>query len=103
MHLTTILFSVLTALTFTLNSAFAANICTYTSRGCGGSYGCCNNISAGQCCSWGNSYGWSVRMSSMSGSWWAGCYATQSCTNQMAVITVGGSTVCKFDPLLLDS
>ena len=96
MHFASALFSVLCALTLTLNSALAANICTYASRGCGGSSACCNNIPAGNCCWWSSaSLGWSVRMSSMTGSWHAACYGSQSCTNQMASISVGGSTVCK--------
>jgi hypothetical protein len=98
MHFTTASFSVLTALTITLNSVLAANICTYASRGCGGSSACCNNIPAGNCCWWSSSsLGWSVAMTSMTGSWHAGCYASQSCTNQMASITIGGSSVCKSD------
>ncbi|KAJ2911938.1 hypothetical protein MD484_g8481, partial [Candolleomyces efflorescens] len=99
MHFASALFSVLCALTLTLNSALAANICTYASRGCGGSSACCNNIPAGNCCWWSSaSLGWSVRMSSMTGSWHAACYGSQSCTNQMASISVGGSTVCASVP-----
>ncbi|KAJ2922059.1 hypothetical protein H1R20_g10789, partial [Candolleomyces eurysporus] len=100
MHFTTVLFSVLTALTFTLNFGYAANLCTYASRGCSSStYGCCNNLPAGNCCWWSSaSLGWSVRLSNMSGSWYAACYGSQSCTHQMAVISVGGSTVCGSVP-----
>ena len=99
MQLATALFSVLTALTLTFDSANAANLCTYTSRGCSGSYACCNNVPANNCCWWSSSsYGWSVRYSSMSGSWGGATYGNTNCSTEATPISVTGSTVCKSKP-----
>ncbi|RXW19769.1 hypothetical protein EST38_g6090 [Candolleomyces aberdarensis] len=86
MHFTTVLFSVLTALTFTLNSAYAANLCTYASRGCSSStYGCCNNLAAGNCCWWSNaSLGGSVPAANTS-NWHSAAWYWNSRTGQPEV------------------
>ncbi|KAJ2922061.1 hypothetical protein H1R20_g15035, partial [Candolleomyces eurysporus] len=95
MNLVTTLFSVFAALAFTSNPAYAADICTYGTRGCFGTYGCCTNIPAGTCCWWtSSSLGWSVRFSSMSGGWFGTTYGTQSCTTQTGGIGSSGGSGC---------
>ncbi|RXW19768.1 hypothetical protein EST38_g6091 [Candolleomyces aberdarensis] len=95
MQFSTTLFSVLAALAFISNSAYAADICTYGTRGCFGTYGCCNNIPAGECCSWtSSSLGWSVRFSSMPEGWFGTAYGTQFCTTQTSGIGSSGSSGC---------
>ncbi|KAJ2922062.1 hypothetical protein H1R20_g15036, partial [Candolleomyces eurysporus] len=97
MQFATTLFSVLTAFAFISNSAYAADICTYGTRSCfqGGTYGCCANIPAGECCSWSSSsLGWSVRFSNMPGGWFGTTYGTQFCTTQTSGIGSSASSGC---------
>ncbi|KAF8988557.1 hypothetical protein BDQ17DRAFT_1200764, partial [Cyathus striatus] len=64
-------------------TTLAADICTYTSRSCIGSYGCCYGIAEGTCCYWPSTsgLGWSVQYSGMPTTpWWLGRAYGDLCT-----------------------
>ncbi|KIJ93343.1 hypothetical protein K443DRAFT_646175 [Laccaria amethystina LaAM-08-1] len=60
----------------------ASDICAYASRNCVESYGCCQNILPGTCCSWPNNYGWSVRYQNMPASWSGRTFSDSNCQRQ---------------------
>jgi hypothetical protein len=74
----------------------ASDICAYASRNCVESYGCCQNILPGTCCSWPNNYGWSVRYQNMPASWSGRTFSDSNCQRQwlgISPLVVG--PICK--------
>ncbi|KAF6747843.1 hypothetical protein DFP72DRAFT_918408 [Ephemerocybe angulata] len=82
------------------SSASAGNICAYNSRGCGGSYVCCNDIQAGYCCYWNNNQmGWSLQYTNMGSShWWGGCYSENNCRTEATSVEATASSKCVSVP-----
>lgn len=81
-----------------VSSVSGANICAYTSRGCGGNYVCCNSIAAGKCCYWSNgSYGWAVSYASMNYHYWGGVYSENQCGVEAGSVEASaGTSKCRF-------
>lgn len=96
--------SLLAPLALLATTASAANICAYSSRGCGGNYVCCNSIAAGRCCYWSNgAYGWGVGYASMAYYYWGGVYTDTQCGVEAGGVEASaGTTKCKLRPTLFD-
>ncbi|TFK44195.1 hypothetical protein BDQ12DRAFT_660991 [Crucibulum laeve] len=89
--------SFLATLLLSIGLVFAADICTYTSRNCIGSYGCCYGIAEGTCCYWpaNSGYGWSVKYSSMPTTpWWLGRAYGDLCTTLTSGSGSSSGSIC---------
>ena len=93
------MFSLLSSLILASAVGFASagDICTYTSRSCIGSYGCCYGIAQNTCCYWPSNYGWSVKFQNMpmTSTWLGTTYGDSICSTQTGGIGSSSGSACK--------
>ena len=94
------MFSLLSSLILASAVGFASagDICTYTSRSCIGSYGCCYGIAQNTCCYWPSNYGWSVKFQNMpmTSTWLGTTYGDSICSTQTGGIGSSSGSACKY-------
>ena len=75
----------------------AGDICTYTSRSCIGSFGCCNGIAQNTCCDWPSNFGWSVKFQNMpmTSTWFGKTFGTSTCSTQTGGGGSSSGSICK--------
>ena len=75
----------------------AGDICTYTSRGCIGGFGCCYNILPGTCCNYPAGYGWSIKFQNMpENPYWFGTTYGDTCSTSTGGAGSGDGNVCEI-------
>jgi hypothetical protein len=77
--------------------ASASDICTYTSRSCIGSYGCCYGIAQNTCCYWPSNYGWSVKFQNMpmTSTWLGETFGDSICSTETSGQGSSSGSICK--------
>ncbi|KIJ95218.1 hypothetical protein K443DRAFT_109108 [Laccaria amethystina LaAM-08-1] len=76
--------------------ASASDICTYTSRSCIGSYGCCYGIAQNTCCYWPSNYGWSVKFQNMpmTSTWLGETFGDSICSTETSGQGSSSGSIC---------